>query len=374
MKTIIKLVIAKLGLLSLANFAFPPLAQAVSPAPDGGYPGGNTAEGQAALLSLTTGGFNTAVGFFSLRGDATGQLNTAVGAGALLANTADSNTATGAGALLNNTTGSFNTANGAFALFNNTTGGDNLFANTATGSQALFSNTTGRANTAVGYRALVSNTTGDANIAVGVDVLQNNISGSGNIAVGYLAGQNITTANDTIAIGDAGQNIDQATFIGHIIGTPIANGVPVVIDTSTGQLGEVSSSERFKTAIKPMGRTSEAILALKPVIFQYKSDQAARPQFGLIAEDVEKVDPDLVARDKEDKPYTVRYDKVNAMLLNEFLKEHKRVQELEAIVAQQQRGIQALAAHIKEQDSRIQTMSAQIGLGKPALRLVASEP
>src|SRR2546423_11569498 len=329
MKIATRLVLIAMALLSPAVAG--PKADAVVPPPDGGYAGGNTAEGQAALLSLTTGGFNTAIGFFSLRSDTTGGFNTAVGAGTLLANTGDQNTATGAAALLSNINGFQNTADGAFALFSNTTG----FQNTATGEFALFSNTSGNYNTATGFDALYSNTTGDQNTANGIIALSNNTTGSFNTALGVLAGSGVFTADNVIAIGTNGADVSNSCFIGNIRGVTTANAdaIPVLID-SAGQLGTVSSSKRFKQEIKPMDSGSEAILALNPVTFQYKSDKSNTPQFGLIAEEVAEVNPDLVVRDNNGDIYTVRYDAVNAMLLNEFLKAHRQIQEQEATLTQ----------------------------------------
>jgi hypothetical protein len=334
-------------LLALSFLALSPIAQAVVPAPDGGYPGGNTAEGQNALLSLTTGTYNTAVGLYSLLSLTDGNFCTGVGAGTLLSNSASENTAIGAGALLSNTTGLQNTANGAFALFSNTEGS----FNTATGYKALFS-TTGTDNTASGRAALFNNTTGNNNIALGVS-----------------AGTAVTTANNVIAIGTGGANVDNTCFIGNIRGVPVnASGVPVVIDMNN-QLGTIVSSRRFKNAIKPMDKASEAILALKPVTFHYKSDATGTPQFGLIAEEVAEVNPNLVVRDKTGDIYTVRYDAVNAMLLNEFLKEHRKVQEQEASIAQMKKGMDALVAHIKEQDSKIQKVSDRVEMSKAAAQV-----
>src|SRR6266403_478312 len=435
-------------ILLLTCLASGPKTQAVSPAPDGGYPGGNTAEGQSALFSRTTGGFNTAVGLLSLRSLTTGSFNAGVGAGTLLANTADENTATGAGALLsnttgagntangtfalvnnttgfyntgngafalqNNTTGTFNTANGFQALLNNTTGGDNTATglnalafntigreNTATGLQALFNNTTGSNNTATGLNALLNNTIGEDNTADGWQSLFSNVTGDHNTANGYLAlanstgigntafgagaGFNVTTANSVICIGAEGANVSNSCFIGNIRGITTVNndGLFVVID-SAGQLGTMSSSRKFKKEIKPMDNASEAILALKPVRFHYKSDKTNRPEFGLIAEDVAEVNPDLVVRDEHGQIYTVRYEAVNAMLLNEFLKEHRKVEEqqaaitgLKALVAQQQKDFQTaiveqrkeikgVVARLKQQDAKIQTVSAQLQLNKVA--------
>jgi Chaperone of endosialidase len=309
-----------------------PKAQAVSPPPDGGYPGANTAEGQRALLSLTTGGFNTAIGYLSLRNNAVGSFNTAVGAGALVANTSDENTAVGLGALLSHSTGSANTANGAFALF---------------------SDTAGQANTAIGDRALVNNTNGNLNVALGFD-----------------AGALVTTANNVICIGSTGSNVNNSCFIGNI--AAVDQGGPaaaVFINVGTGQLGTAapSSSRRFKREIKAMDKASEAILGLKPVTFEYKSDKTNTAQFGLIAEEVAEVNPNLVVRDKNGEIYTVRYDAVNAMLLNEFLKEHRKVQKLEATVAQQHKDFETAVAELKGQ---IQKVSAQLEVSKPAPQTV----
>jgi len=325
--------------LLLACFALSPTVQAQlpSPPPDGGYPNQNTAEGDNALFNLTTGFDNTAVGF---------------------------------NALFNNTTGRLNTANGSGALFHNTTGG----VNTANGFNALRHNTTGTHNTATGAQALVFNTTGNGNTAFGTGTLAANTTGSFNIAVGYNAGANLTTGRDNIDIGTLGVagesntmrigNAKQTTtFITGISGVAVT-GAPVMVNAA-GQLGVAASSRRFKEAIKPMDKASEAILALKPVTFHYKKaiDSNRTAQFGLVAEDVAKVNADLVTRDSDGKVYTVRYEAVNAMLLNEFLKEHKIVQEQGAIIARQQKQIEALAAGL-------QKVSAQIELTKPAPQTV----
>jgi hypothetical protein len=336
-------------LIGMVGIALLPRAQAVVPAPDGGYPGGNTAEGTSALLSRTTGIYNTAVGYLSLLSDTEGQLNTAIGAGTLLSNTADKNTATGAAALLSNTTAGFNTANGAFALFSNTTGD----ANTAVGAQALSGNTTGSQNTAVGAVALGSNTTG-----------------RNNIAIGFEAGSAVSIADNVICIGAGviGDNVDDSCFIGNIATSTSPNGIAVLINSS-GKLGTTTSSARFKDEIQPMDKASEALFALKPVAFRYKKDidPAGTPQLGLVAEDVDKVNPDLIVRDKEGKPYSVRYDQVNAMLLNEFLKEHRKVEQqrkaFEAALAQQQKQIEALTAGL-------QKVSAQLEAGGAAPQTV----
>ena len=467
-----------LAIFSFICFAFLPKGQAVSPPPDGGYPGGNTAEGHLALASLNTsaGLYNTAVGIYSLLSIADGDLCTGVGAGTLFSNTADENTATGAGALFGNTTGAFNTANGAFALFSNATGARNtatgvqaLFSNTtddntaygyqalldnttgtsntATGTHALMSNTTGQANTATGFQALRSNTlgnentasgqsalssntigysntatgsfalnnntegfgntasggatllsnttgnfntayghsalpnntTGSLNTASGFAALQNNSTGSNNVALGLQAGKNATTGDGNVYIGAGMQGVageSNACYIASIFGQTCASGIPVLVNSSN-RLGTTTSSKRFKKAIKPMGAVSEALFSLTPVTFQYKEeiDPAGTLQLGLVAEDVEKVHPDLVVRDKEGKPYSVRYDQVNAMLLNEFLKEHRKVEQQEATIAQLRQDFQSRLA---EQEKKIETLTkgleninAELEVTKPALKRVA---
>ena len=375
-------------LLALAVALFAPSrtaqAQLPSPSPDGGYPNGNTAEGDGALSSVTTGFSNTANGFSALFSNTTGVENTANGFEALYSNTTGSdNTANGTRALYSNT-GANNTANGASALFFNTTGG----RNTANGSAALYSNTggsdntangffallftTGSENTANGSAALQSNTTGSDNTANGVDALFFNTTGSSNIALGVSAGQNLTTGNNNIDIGNPGVAAEAntirigtvgtqtKTFIAGISGATVPTGVAVVVD-STGHLGTTTSSARFKDAIKPMDKASEAILALKPVSFRYKKelDPDGIPQFGLVAEEVEKVNPDLVARDDQGKPYTVRYEAVNAMLLNEFIKARCQIES-------QQKQIDALTAGL-------QKVSAQIELKKPAPQMANTQ-
>ncbi len=409
-----------------------PKASGVVPAPDGGYPGFNTAEGQNALLHLTTGTANTAVGWLSLENVTTASFNTGVGAGTLVLNSGNQNTATGAAALLLNTTGggntangalallsnstgTFNTANGAFALHDNTTGIGNtasgnsaLFSNTtgngntANGDSALFSNTTGVGNTAIGgsalfintigshntavgasalnvnttssgnvaigYRAMESKTTGGDNTAVGVGALKNLSTGISNVALGLDAGSNVTTANNVIAIGInvAGENVSGTCYIGNIFGVT-STGAAAVYVNSDGKLGTVVSSRRFKDEIKPMEKASEAILALEPVTFRYKHeiDPTGSPQFGLVAEEVEKVNPDLVVRDAERKVNTVRYEAVNAMLLNEFLKEHRKVEKLETTVA-------ALAATVNEQAAQLRRISAQVQTNNFVAQLAVS--
>src|SRR6266536_1958393 len=350
---IFRTLLLALGFFALCALA--PLAQAVVPAPDGGYPGGNTAEGQNALFSLTTGGFNTAVGYFSLRSNTEGQFNTAIGAGALLSNT----------------TGLNNTANGAFALFANPTGA----RNTARGVAALQRNTSGLGNIAIGQAALNENTTGSLNTALGSGALLVAV-GSSNTAVGAGAGQNVANANNVICIGQGilGVDVSDSCYIGNIWNQP--GGSQAVYVNSDGKLGALVSSRRFKDEINPMGQASEVIYGLKPVSFRYKKEiEPTRPRgFGLIAEDVEKVSPDLVTRGGDGKVNSVRYDQVNAMLLNEFLKEHRKFEELEATVAEQKKGMEVLASQLKEQAAQIQGVSAQIELDKRALQVAATNP
>jgi Chaperone of endosialidase len=397
MKT--KIVNVPFVLLALSGFVLLPIAQAVTPAPDGGYSGENTAEGENALLNLTTGTNNTAIGWSSLKSTNTTGYNTAVGSGALSANTATGNTAAGAAALFKNTTGASNTATGFTALYSNTTGGGNTATgsdalssnnigggNTANGDEALPNNTSG-SNTAVGASALLHNMAGNNNTADGVNALDNNTSGNSNVALGFGAGENVSTANNVICIGASipGSNTSNTCYIGNIFGKTSSGGINVLVNTD-GKLGTVPSSRRFKNDIKPMAHASEVLYVLTPVTFRYKKeiDAGGTSQFGLLAEDVEKIDPDLVVRDRNGSPYSVRYDQVNAMLLNEFLKEHKAfleeqrmvkkqehniqtdettIAELKSIVARQQKQVEALTAGL-------QRVSAQLELRKSPPRTV----
>jgi hypothetical protein len=309
-----------------------------------------------------------------------GTSNTAIGANALNSNTSGAaNTAVGSAALLGNTTGQSLTAIGVFALGRNTTGN----FNTATGQNALLENTIGGDNTAIGYNALDANTTGNSNTAISRGALGSNTSGSNNTAIGFGAGNQITGDNN-IDIGNAGAAAEAgiirigtagtqtATFIAGIRETPLARGVAVGI-TADGQLGVKASSARFKEAIRPMEKASEAIFALQPVTFRYKKafDPQALPQFGLVAEQVAKVDPDLVARDAEGKPFTVRYDEVNAMLLNEFLKEHRKVEEQGDQIAELKTTVAELKSALKAQAAQVQNVSDQLKTQVVAPRVVA---
>jgi hypothetical protein len=362
-------------------------AEAVRPAPDGGYPGGNTAEGQNALLSLTTGAYNTAVGLFSLMSNQEGQFNTGIGAGALLANTAHRNTALGAGSLLSNTTGVKNTANGTFALFNNADGN----SNTASGESALFSNTSGFSNTACGYNALLSNTTAGDNTAVGTTALFSNITGEFNTAVGSQSLRDNVTGDSNTAIGDsAGFNITGSGnvcigagvngFAGENNITRIRNVYEsiaterAVYVTSDNRIGTLASSRRYKEQIKPMENASEAIHSLRPVTFRYRKevDPMRSLSFGLIAEEVAKVSPDLVTPDREGKPETVRYEAINAMLLNEFLKEHRQVQHQANTIAELKNEIANLTEIVRIQTAQIQKAIARLESANAAVEIVGN--
>ena len=269
-------------------------------------------------------------------------------------------------ALLANKNGSFNVADGMWALSGNSTGGKN----TATGYSALSSNTTGNNNTATGYFALTSNQTGKYNIALGFSAGANLTTGNGNIDIGNLG---VAGESGTIRIGTSG--IQTKAFIAGISGATVPDGVAVIVG-SNGQLGTVVSSERFKDAVKPMDKASEAIHALKPVTFRYKKelDPQGLPQFGLVAEEVAKVDPDLVALDDQGKPYTVRYEAVNAMLLNEFLKEHRKVEKQSSQIASQEGKVQKLEATVARLQSALEAQAAQIQKVSEQLRTQAPVP
>jgi uncharacterized coiled-coil protein SlyX len=345
--------------MAFGFIALLPKTQAVVPAPDGCYPNYTTAEGCNALQNLVGGAGNTGVGWHSLFSDVNGNFNTGVGAGALILNTADSNTAIGAAAMLLNATGTQNTAVGTDALVYNDTGS----GNSAVGALALFSNTTGFNNTAIGNGAGQNLTTGNGNVCIGA-------------FVNGIAGESFTTR------------------IANIGSTPIVGGLTVVVESNGGlgdqRLGYASSSRRYKQEIKPMDKASETLFALKPVTFRAKGNMspAKVKHYGLIAEDVAAVDSELVVYNPEGKPETLRFDSINAMLLNEFLKEHKKVEEQQrnitqlnskmanqaAIIAQQQKGMELLTAQLKEQAAQIQKVSTQVELSKAARESVAKNP
>src|SRR6476659_7410279 len=368
--------------LALACFALAPAARAAlpPPTPDGGYPNGNTAEGAGALFSLTTGTNNTANGDTALNHNTIGFNNTAIGNTALFTNSSGQrNTATGHNSLLTNTTGSYNTADGAGTLKYTTTG----TYNTATGYGALNSNTSGLGNTADGAGALFHNTTGRLNIVLGSAAGQNLTTGSSNIDIsnpGVAAESNIIRIGNEVAFTDLVGIVHPAhtkTFVAGIHGTTASGAVTVYVNSS-GQLGTLPSSARFKQDIHSMDKASEVILALKPVTFHYKAeiDPKGIPQFGLVAEEVEKVDPDLVARDDQGKVYTVRYEAVNAMLLNEFLKEHSTVQEMKSTLAKQEAMMveqrKEFESKLAQQQKQIEALTA--GLQKVSALVEASKP
>jgi hypothetical protein len=343
----------------------------------------NTAVGASALTANATGSDNTANGFNALASNTNGNNNTAIGFQALYSNQGGAvsyygsyNTAVGLDALFSNTSGYENSANGTYALFSNTSGSDNTAAgvyalysntngtyNTANGFAALYSNTSGTGNTADGYNALDSNTSGNNNTAdgfgtlylmtngnnntaIGVSALLGLRSGDNNIALGYNAGQNVLTGTNNIEIGNAGNSSDNDTIrigtqstqtntvIAGIFGQTVSGSAVTV--NSNGRLGVAPSSRRFKQDIQSMDDASSVLLSLRPVTFKYKPnvDPQGTPQFGLVAEEVAKVDPDLVVRDGNEQIFTVRYEAVNAMLLNEFLKQHRTVQEQGAEIQQ----------------------------------------
>ncbi|MBI3459884.1 tail fiber domain-containing protein, partial [Candidatus Acetothermia bacterium] len=329
----------------------------------------NTAVGEGALFNNITASFNTAVGAGTLVSNTTGGDNTAVGVAALHDNTiAERNTAVGHSALRSNTTGSTNTAVGHSALISNTTGGDN----TAVGTDALFTNMSGATNTAVGHSALKKNTTGSNNTAVGLQALYF-ATGSDNIALGTGAGGNIASFGNNIDIGNDGVSTDGntirigngthlATFIAGIYNVNLTVPPPATIRavciTPSGALGTapptagcIFSSRRFKEHIEDMGAFSEVLYRLRPVSFLYKPEYGGRPdqpQFGLIAEEVAKVAPELVAYDEQGQPYTVNYQFLAPMLVNELQKKDAELKELQARLDALERLVKELQEQVKK--------------------------
>jgi hypothetical protein len=309
--------------------------------------------------SVSTGNRDTALGEQALASNTTGSDNTAVGAEALFSNTSGAtNTGVGSFALWANTTGLVNTAVGSGTLNANTTGS----ANSGFGVGALNSNTTGGNNTAIGFQALFGVTTANNNTAVGANAL-GNASGAGNTALGRLAGYNITTGTNNIDIGNNPPGNESNTirigstqtkaFLAGVNGVTVSSGTAVYID-SNGQLGTITSSVRFKEDVESMGEASEALMKLRPVTFHYKApydDGTHLLQYGLIAEEVAKVFPDLVQYDQQGKPFTVRYHEINTMLLNELQKQHGKV-------AEQQTEVTRLRSQLADQEARIQRLEA----------------
>ena len=391
--------------MALSALVYFGLCQQVQSATDTPDPGSvslsNTADGDLALAGLTSGIYNSAFGFYALLSNADANFNTGVGAGVLLVNTASENTGVGAAALFSNTTGTLNTAVGSFALFTNADGSDN----NAVGDSALLSNVSGSFNNAYGRSvlgvaeasendgfgdlALENVTTGASNTAIGDDALRNLVDGSFNVAVGDEAGTGLgASVNNCIAIGAPGDGpfatFDNTCFIGSIFGEPVSDPgsqVPVFVDQFNVVGVFNTSSRKLKHDIKPMDKTSETLYQFKPVTFKYNSDWKGTTQYGLIAEEVAEVDPQLVVRGRDGEIMAVHYEQISNMLLNEFIKEHKKVEaqqatiaELKSTVAQQRKGMEVLTAQLKEQAEQIQKVSAQLEVGKPAAKVVLKNP
>jgi Chaperone of endosialidase len=368
---------------ALTCLAILPMAQA-APASEFPDPGSTcgfcTADGINALANASAGGgtANSAFGWWALFANTDASFNTAVGTGALLFSNGTENTAVGAAALLFTTTGSFDNAVGAAALLNNTTG----TFNNAHGRSALTSNIDGSENNAFGDLAMELNTTGAQNTAIGDDALRNNVDGSGNVAVGDEAGTGLgASVNNCIAIGAPGDGpfatFDNTCFIGSIFGQAVSDPgsqVPVYVDQFNNVGVFNKSSRKLKHDIKPMNKDSETLYQFKPVTFKYNSDWKGTTQYGLIAEEVAEVDPQLVVRGRDGEIMAVHYEQINNMLLNEFLKEHKKVEQLQATVAQQQKGMEVLTAQLKEQAAQIQKVSAQLEVNKRAPQVVVNKP
>jgi hypothetical protein len=323
----------------------------------------NTASGEDALYSDTSGSYNTATGFSSLYSNTTGSNNVATGFESLYFNsTGSGNTASGYQALYTNSTGTFNTASGTGALYANSTAD----YNTASGYGALYYNN-GGSNTASGYQALYANVSGNDNTANGMHALASNTTGSSNVAVGWHAGYNLTTGSNNVDMSNVGVAAESGVirigttgtqtkaFIAGIYGTSVSGSAVVV--NSSGQLGVVVSSERFKTDIAPMGSDSAKLQTLRPVKFHLKSDPTGEVQYGLIAEEVAKVYPELVIRDETGRIDGVRYDELAPMLLNQMQEQQNVVAAYSAkIAAQDQRAAaqDAKIAQLQEQLSGIQ--------------------
>src|SRR6266542_4252069 len=411
-------------LSALVCFGLCQQVQSATDTPDpGAKPLSNTADGTNALLSLTSGLYNSAFGFDSLLSASNTSFNTGVGAGTLILNNGDptagegvQNTAVGAGALLSNTTGGGHTAVGIGALEHNNASGF-LASNTAVGVSALVTSTSGGANVAVGEGALLSSDTGSANTAIGALAgVSYSADESSNICIG--AGTTGSAGDDnTIRIGDnlpsggigvldggpaanfivIGNGLNtQGIVIGTLIGfgnVSIGNGLQTTTGASTCNIGGIFnqtppagshtvmvgpnnqladatlSSRRFKKDIAPIDKISEGILALRPVTFHWKTDNTNEPEFGLVAEEVAEVNLDWITRNPQGEISGVRYESIPILLLNEFLKEHKKVENLEVTVAQQQKGMEVLTAQLKEQAAQIQKVSAQLEVSKPATKV-----
>jgi Chaperone of endosialidase len=393
----------------LACFAVLPGSQAVVPAPDGCYSNYTTVEGCNAL-TLNIGSGNTGVGFYSLFYNLGGNYNTAVGAEALVLNNADSNTVVGAAVLgtnagaentvigtdtLTENRGVGNTATGYFALRDAFAGG-----NTANGHHALENNDDGDSNTAVGRVALRDHQTGSFNTAIGNQALEDNTSGVRNTAIGSTALSGVTIGSNNTGLGrgagaflDSGDgNVCIGAFVWGVAGEnnttrirnvyetvqPVVGSNPdcVTID-SDARLGRANvSSRRYKHDIQPMDKASEVLYSLKPVSFRYNKqyDATQTLAFGLIAEEVAEVYPDLAGRNRQGEPESVRYQQINAMLLNEFLKEHRKVAEHETTIVELKKQIDTVVAQLQEQAAQIQKVSAQLEMRKSAAKVVVNKP
>jgi trimeric autotransporter adhesin len=345
-----------------------------------GAQAGNTSLGTSALVNNTTGKFDTAVGFAALFLNQTGSNNTAIGAGVLQSNSVSYNTGVGYQALLDNTTGRLNTATGAGALLSNTTGA----SNSATAAGALGSNTTGSSNAADGYGALTFNKTGSENAAIGYAALAFNTTGSNNTAVGWNAGSDVTTGDNNIAVGSqAGENlgtgnnnidignvgvagesnairigtksVQTRAVIAGISGTPIYSGSAVLVNAN-GRLGVAVSSARYKRDIRDMGAASDRLTKLRPVTFRYKEDSAGTVQFGLVAEEVARVYPELVTNGDDGKPETVAYYQLPAMLLNEVQKQVRENRRKDAEIAALRKQVESL----EKERARIDGLTARL--------------
>jgi len=375
--------------LTLGCFALSPTARGVAPALPGGCPANfTTAGGCHALYDITTCIGNTAFGSHALAENTDASSSTGIGALALFFNNGESNTAVGAAALLLNTTGTTNTAIGTSALLSNDSGSLNTaigyqallanisgLENTAVGDQALLNNT-GNFNVALGGAALITNTGGNDNTAVGGGAL-NDTTGSDNTALGFQAGILATNGDGNVYIGAGMSGVageSNQTYIRNINTTSVsgAGTDTVTVNLSTGLLGHVSSSRRYKDDIKAMDNASQTLFALKPVTFRYKKeiDQSQTLDYGLIAEEVAKVDSNLAIRDKNGQIESVRYSAINAMLLNEFLKEHKAFLEEQRKVRRLEAALEGVSRRLKEQETKIEKVSAEIEISKPAAQVV----
>jgi hypothetical protein len=304
----------------------------------------NTADGWSALMSNTTATYNTAVGAAALKEDVTGSYNTAVGVAALSTNVAKDNTAVGFRALGYNTDGTKNTAIGKYALGSNNTGEHN----TAAGYGALFFNAASN-NTAVGVHALAANMKGSNNIAVGFEAGRDT-TGSDNIDLGNVG---TTDEHSTIRLGTEGTHT--ATYIAGISAAEVTGSAVYV--TAAGQLGVLASSERYKTQVAPMGERSLNIGRLRPVTFRLKSDPAGPLQYGLIAEEVDKIYPELVVRDRSGEIQGVRYDELTPILVNEVQQLARKLSAQSALIETQTRQLRAMRNELAELRRRDQPSS-----------------